>query len=62
MLESDCTVICPVCAAANTLLIDVTAGTRQTLITDCETCCRALTVRVRLAGESVDDVTVENAE
>ena len=62
MLECACEVTCPMCAGENVVLVDVTAGAEQTLMTDCERCCRTMTVTVRLHGDQVSDVQVESAE
>ncbi len=45
-LEEDCPYNCPYCTAANSLRVDRTGGQRQSLIVDCENCCRPAEIEV----------------
>ena len=49
-LESFQEFSCPYCGSINGVEIDYSAGRRQEFITDCETCCNAIVVRVELRG------------
>jgi hypothetical protein len=44
---------CPYCGQENSLFVDPSAGSRQRLIVDCETCCRPILVDLKLAGGDV---------
>lgn len=44
---------CPYCTSENSLLVDFTAGYHQEFITDCEICCRPISIRLQLDEESV---------
>lgn len=44
--EDDYEYSCPYCMTAISIRIDHTAGSRQTLITDCETCCRPIEIEI----------------
>jgi len=55
-MEIESSFICPYCFQENTILIDITAGTRQEYIEDCEVCCRPAKLSV------VVDQELETAE
>ena len=42
--ESDHNIHCPYCAAAFSVRIDNTAGSRQAFVVDCENCCRPIEI------------------
>jgi len=44
---------CPFCGQENSLFVDISAGNRQRVLTDCETCCRPLVVDIRLSGDEL---------
>jgi hypothetical protein len=44
---------CPCCGQENTLLIDPSAGRRQKILLDCETCCRPIVIDLKLSGEEI---------
>lgn len=44
---------CPYCASENSLLVDFTAGPYQEFITDCEICCRPISIRLHLGEGTV---------
>lgn len=48
---------CPSCGESVTLVVDVTAGRRQTYVEDCWVCCAPMDVAVVV--HSRDDVDVE---
>lgn len=54
-MEVDTT--CPACGEAVTLLVDTTAGRRQTYVEDCWVCCRPMQVDVTV--HALDEVDVE---
>jgi hypothetical protein len=54
----DTTYYCAFCGSENDIEIDASAGTRQSYVEDCQTCCRPnmLTIHISADGE---DATVE---
>jgi len=44
---------CPYCGSKNSLLVDFTAGPSQEFITDCEICCRPISIRLHLDGDEI---------
>lgn len=53
---------CPACGEPVTLVIDVTAGRRQTYVEDCWVCCRPMQVVVTVHGDDEVDVEVRSTE
>ncbi len=53
---------CPYCGQANELLVDVTGGSSQEFVVDCEVCCAPITVHLKVRGDEVValDVRKEN--
>lgn len=45
-LEKDCEYNCPYCMALISLRIDATGGSRQSLVVDCEVCCRPIAIEI----------------
>lgn len=52
-LNEDTNFHCPYCGSPNSLQADVSAGNNQKLITDCETCCSPIVVRIGFRGGAV---------
>jgi len=48
---------CPYCGEANELLVDLSGGTHQEFIVDCEVCCAPIVVRLTIRGEEI--ITLE---
>lgn len=55
----DATVTCPWCGEPNTIFVDQSGGSSQTYVEDCEVCCQAWQVTVRLDDEGEPSVSVE---
>ena len=53
------TVTCAFCGEPNTIWIDQSGGTSQTYVEDCQVCCQAWQVTVRLDDDGEPEVTVE---
>ena len=53
-LEEHAQYPCPYCGAENSLHIDYTAGRSQEFVTDCENCCRPITIQLMLSEHGVD--------
>ena len=53
---------CPYCGESNELLVDLSGGTHQEFVVDCEVCCAPIVIRLALQGEKVIalDVKREN--
>ncbi len=53
---------CPYCSQDNELLLDLTAGSTQELIVDCEVCCAPIVICLKIRGGEIVtmDVRREN--
>ena len=45
--------LCPYCGQTNQLLVDITGGSDQEFVVDCEVCCAPIVVRVKLRGQEI---------
>ena len=57
-LEHDYSFDCPYCGSTNALFIDISGGSHQQFVVDCETCCAPIMVNIRLSGEEIISVDV----
>ena len=55
-LEDHAKFSCPYCGSANSLHIDYTAGSKQEFVTDCENCCRPMTIRLMISEHGIDSL------
>ncbi len=53
---------CPACGEPLTLLVDVSAGRRQSYVEDCEVCCRPMLIEVTVHARGEVDVTVGSTD
>lgn len=53
------TVSCPFCGEPNTIWIDPSGGSSQGYVEDCQVCCQAWQVTVRLDEDGEPSVSVE---
>lgn len=53
MLDEELRFDCPYCEAAMSVRVDVTEGSRQNFVYDCETCCRPIHIEVKLDVEGL---------
>ncbi|MBP9854615.1 MAG: CPXCG motif-containing cysteine-rich protein [Candidatus Omnitrophica bacterium] len=44
---------CPYCSSENSLLVDYSGGSTQKFITDCEICCRPISIKLHLNEDGV---------
>jgi hypothetical protein len=51
MLEETSTWYCPTCGEENTTFVDVSAGSRQSYIEDCQICCRPAILKLTVDFE-----------
>lgn len=51
--------ICPYCCQSNQLIVDITGGSNQQLIVDCEVCCAPIVVRIKLRGQRIQMIEVK---
>jgi len=58
ILESEESFDCPYCGQINKLLIDVTGGSLQQFVVDCEICCAPVTVRLKIRGKDVIEIDI----
>ena len=59
MLEIPIPFSCPYCAAALSVTLDVTGGSHQRFVYDCEVCCSPSTITAELEGEDIASFSVE---
>ncbi len=54
--------LCPYCGQNNELAVDVTGGSNQSFVVDCEVCCAPIAIRLRIRGDEIlsMDVKKEN--
>lgn len=50
---------CPYCASMISIVIDLTAGREQSFTTDCEVCCRPISVTAMVDEEGVSSFEAE---
>lgn len=62
MLEAEQKFDCPYCGEPNSVRLDLSAGKRQVLVTDCEVCCKSIRITAELndAGAASLDVKQED--
>lgn len=53
---------CPACGEPLTLLVDVSAGRRQSYVEDCEVCCRPMLIEVTVYGHDEVDLAVRSTD
>ena len=58
MFEHDEEFSCPYCGESNALPVDITGGSNQTFVVDCEICCAPIVVRLKIRGEEIISVDV----
>ena len=52
---------CPYCGETNELLIDLSGGSHQEFVVDCEVCCAPIIIRLTIRGEEISlDIQREN--
>ena len=49
---------CPYCGESNSLLLDITGGSRQEFIVDCEVCCAPIAVEIKMRGREIVSIDV----
>ena len=59
MLENDHTFLCPYCRQTLSVRLDITGGNRQSLVYDCEICCRPILLQFELEGDEVVNFSAE---
>jgi len=56
LLEQNENFSCPYCGEANALSVDVSGGSVQEFIVDCEVCCAPIVVRLKIAGGDIINI------
>ena len=49
---------CPYCGQTNSLSVDVTGGSAQNFVVDCEVCCAPIAIHLIIRGEDVIAIDV----
>jgi Cysteine-rich CPXCG len=57
-LEDNENFFCPHCGVPNNLYVDLTGGSRQEFVVDCEVCCSPILVRISVRGGEIVSVSV----
>jgi transcription elongation factor Elf1 len=52
-MQTDLTFQCPYCGEENSVAVDISGGSDQFFIQDCEVCCRPVEIRMKLSGNKV---------
>ena len=61
-MEEEACFVCPYCGEQNFIDIDISAGSKQQFIQDCEVCCRPIEVIVMINADGNVSVDVRNDE
>ncbi len=40
------------------MALDLTGGSRQRFVIDCETCCSPIVIRLRLSGDAIEELDI----
>ena len=59
MLERDYSFPCPYCGVTLSVPLDVTGGSKQAFVYDCEVCCRPIQLRFEFKGDEVVNFSAE---
>ncbi len=59
MFDDSATFRCAFCGELNEVDVDISAGSRQTYVEDCQVCCRPNLLRVRFDAEGAARVEAE---
>ena len=57
-VEFDESFTCPYCGETNALLVDVSGGSSQTFVVDCEICCAPILVNLKVRGGEIVSLDV----
>ncbi len=58
-IEQECSFLCPYCSSELSIVVDGTAGKKQTFTTDCEVCCRPILIRLDIGSDGVESFEAE---
>lgn len=50
---------CPYCGQTNMLSIDITGGSYQEFVVDCEVCCAPIVIRIKMRGSTIQSLDVD---
>lgn len=50
---------CPYCGESNLLLIDLTGGSTQKFVVDCEICCAPIAVRLKISVGQITSLEIK---
>ena len=51
--------LCPYCGEPNELLVDVSGGSHQEFVVDCEVCCAPIAIRLQIRGQEIIGLDVQ---
>jgi len=58
-VEQNKSFYCPYCGVNNELSVDISGGSHQEFVVDCEVCCDPIVVRIVLRGEDLVSLDVQ---
>ncbi len=50
--------LCPYCGQTNVLNVDMSGGSSQEFVTDCEVCCAPIIVLVKIRGRMIQSIDI----
>ncbi len=50
---------CPYCDSPQSIRLDVSGGTRQSFVSDCEVCCQPILIRAEFDADSLVNFSTE---
>jgi len=59
MLEQDYDFDCPHCSGGNSVKLDVSGGSKQSFIQDCEVCCKPFQITVQFENGALIDFSAD---
>ena len=62
MIENDYSFACPYCGEELSVRLDISGGSKQSFIQDCEVCCRPIQITLGLKGEDVTSFSADPAD
>ncbi|MEO6694494.1 MAG: CPXCG motif-containing cysteine-rich protein [Ignavibacteria bacterium] len=61
-MENENEIYCPYCGEANSIEIDLSEGSSQNFVRDCEVCCRPIELSIHIGREGEINMEVRTEE
>lgn len=59
--QESTSITCPVCFETFEILLDLSAGNKQSFVHDCEICCNPIQVNIRVSKKGSISVEIDSA-